>query len=142
MVWVLLIERSTSAIGKAGLLLPRKRVVVSILVLGIELEKLVIVKSRLRARTCIIKRVSNNSNKDSFIIRSKVISVAWVIKVNNIIKGGSEFWFCGNYLISWEGYNIWVITLILRTGPKALVKKLSVWNILGIDCLAICANSY
>jgi hypothetical protein len=90
-VWVLLIERSTSTIGKAGLLLFRGQVILSILVLGIKLEKLVIVKSRPRARTYIIKKVSNNSNKDSSIIRSKVISVAWVIKVNNIIKKSSEF---------------------------------------------------
>jgi hypothetical protein len=142
MVWVLLIERSTGTIGKAGLLLFRGRVIVSILASGIELEELVIVKFRPRARTHIIKKVSNNSNKDSSIIRSKVISVAWVIKVNNIIKEGSEFWFCGNYLISWEDYNIWVTALTLRTGPKALVKKLSVWNIPGIDCLAIRADNY
>ena len=99
MVWVLLIERSTSTIGKAGLLLFRRQVVVFISVSGIELEELVIVKFRLQARTYIIKRVSNNSNKYSSIIRSKVISVAWVIKVNNIIKRSSKFWFCGNYLI-------------------------------------------
>jgi hypothetical protein len=47
MVWVLLIKRSTSTIDKAGLLLFREQVIVSILVLGIELEELVIVKSRL-----------------------------------------------------------------------------------------------
>jgi hypothetical protein len=75
MVWVLLIERSTSTIGKAGLPLFREQVVVSISVLGIELEKSVIIESRLRARTHIIKKVSNNSNKDSSIIRSKVILV-------------------------------------------------------------------
>jgi hypothetical protein len=75
MIWVLLIERSTSTIGKAGLLLFREQVVISILVLGIKLEKLVIIESRLRARTHIIKKVSNNSNKDSSIIRSKVILV-------------------------------------------------------------------
>jgi hypothetical protein len=91
---------STSTIGKAGLLLFRGQVVVSILVLEIELEELVIVESRLRVRTHIIKRVSNNSNKDSSIIRSKVISVTWVIKVNNIIKGSNKFWFYNNYLIS------------------------------------------
>jgi hypothetical protein len=91
MVWVLLIERFTSTIGKAGLLLFREQVIVFISVLGIELEESVIVEFRLRARTYIIKKVSNNSNKDSSIIRSKVISVAWVIKVNNIIKGSSEF---------------------------------------------------
>jgi hypothetical protein len=142
MVWVLLIERSTGTISKAGLLLPWRQVVISISALGIKLEKLVIVKSRLRARTYIIKKVSNNSNKNSFIIRSKVILIAWVIKVNNIIKGDSKFWFCSNYLISWEDYNIWVITLTLRTGPKALVKELSVWNVPGINRLAIRADSY
>jgi hypothetical protein len=56
--------------------LPRKQVIVSILVLGIELEELVIVEFRPRVRTHIIKKVSNNSNKYSSIIRSKVISVA------------------------------------------------------------------
>ena len=56
--------------------MPRKQVIVFILVLGIELEELVIIELRSRARTYIIKKVSNNSNKDSFIIRSKVISVA------------------------------------------------------------------
>jgi hypothetical protein len=76
MVWVLLIKRSTSTISKAGLLLPWRQVIVSILVLEIKLEKLVIVKFKLRARTYIIKRVNNNSNKDSSIIRNKVISVA------------------------------------------------------------------
>ena len=75
-VWVLLIERSTSIIGKAGLLLLRGQVIMSILVLGIELEESVIIKSRLWARTHIIKKISNNNNKDSSIIRSKVISVA------------------------------------------------------------------
>jgi hypothetical protein len=106
MVWVLLIERSTSTIDKTGLLLFRGQVVVFISVLGTELEKLVIVKSRLRARTHIIKKVSNNSNKYSSIIRSKVISVAWVIKINNIIKKNNKFWFYSNYLISWGNYNI------------------------------------
>jgi hypothetical protein len=91
MVWVLLIERSTSIIGKAGLLLFRGQVVVFISVLEIELEELVIVKSKLQVRIRIIKRISNNSNEYSSIIRSKVISVAWVIKVNNIIKGSSKF---------------------------------------------------
>jgi hypothetical protein len=47
MVWVLLIERSISTIGKAGLLLPQRQVVVSISVLEIELEESVIIESRL-----------------------------------------------------------------------------------------------
>ena len=61
------------------------------MVLEIELEELVIVEFRLQVRTYIIKKVSNNSNKYSSIIRSKIISVTWVIKVNNIIKESSKF---------------------------------------------------
>ena len=68
-------ERSTSTIDKAGLLLLRRQVIISILILEIKLEKLVIIKFRLRARTHIIKKISNNSNKYSSIIRSKIILV-------------------------------------------------------------------
>jgi hypothetical protein len=42
----------------------------------LEPKELVIVESKLRIRTYIIKRISNNNNKYSFIIRSKVISIA------------------------------------------------------------------
>jgi hypothetical protein len=42
----------------------------------LEPEELVIVESRPRIRTYIIKRISNNNNKYSSIIRSKVILIA------------------------------------------------------------------
>jgi len=56
--------------------LPRERVVGSISILRLEPKELVIVESRPRIRTSIIKRISNNNNEYSFIIRSKVILIA------------------------------------------------------------------
>jgi hypothetical protein len=56
--------------------LPRERVVGSILISRLEPKELVIVESRPRIRTYIIKRISNNNNEYSSIIRSKVILIA------------------------------------------------------------------
>jgi hypothetical protein len=72
---VSLIERSTSSIGIIRGVLPREQVVGSILISRLEPKELVIVESRSRIRTCIIKRISNNNNKYSSIIRSKVILI-------------------------------------------------------------------
>jgi hypothetical protein len=73
---VSLIERSIGGIGVTGGVLPREQVVGSILISRLEPKELVIVESRPRIRTRIIKRISNNNNKYSSIIRSKVILIA------------------------------------------------------------------
>jgi hypothetical protein len=73
---VSLTERSTGSAGVTGGVLPRERVVGSISISRLEPEELVIVESRLRIRTCTIKRTSNNNNEYSSIIRSKVILIA------------------------------------------------------------------
>jgi hypothetical protein len=62
--------------GVTGGTLPRERVVGSISTSRLEPKELVIVESRPRIRTYTIKRISNNNNKYSSIIRSKVISIA------------------------------------------------------------------
>jgi len=72
---VSLIERSTGSVGITGGVPTRERVVGFILILRPEPEELVIIASRPRIRTCIIKRTSNNNNKYSSIIRSKVILI-------------------------------------------------------------------
>jgi hypothetical protein len=64
---------STGVIGGA---LPQEQVVGSISTSKLEPEELVIVESRPRIRTYTIKRISNNNNEYSSIIRSKVISIA------------------------------------------------------------------
>jgi hypothetical protein len=69
-------ERSTGSIGVTGGAPPRERVVGSISTSRPEPDKLVIVESRPRIRTHIIKRISNNNNEYSSIIRSKVILIA------------------------------------------------------------------
>jgi hypothetical protein len=72
---VSLTERS---IGSAGVIrgaLPREQVIGSISTSRLEPEELVIVESRPRIRTYIIKRISNNNNEYSSIIRSKVILI-------------------------------------------------------------------
>jgi hypothetical protein len=56
--------------------LPWEQAVGSISISRPEPEELVIVESRLRIRTRIIKRTSNNNNEYSSIIRSKVILIA------------------------------------------------------------------
>ena len=71
-----LTERSTGSIGVTGGVLPREQVVGSILTLRLEPKELVIVESRPRIRTHTIKRISNNNNEYSSIIRSKVILIA------------------------------------------------------------------
>jgi hypothetical protein len=63
-------------IGVIGGALPWERVVGFISISRLEPEELVIVESRLRIRTCIIKRISNNNNEYSSIIRNKVILIA------------------------------------------------------------------
>jgi len=73
---VSLIERSTGSMGITGGAPTRERVVGFILTSRLEPEELVIVASRPRIRTYIIKRISNNNNEYSSIIRSKVISIA------------------------------------------------------------------
>jgi len=54
----------------------RERALGSILTSRLEPEELVIVVSRPRTRTYTIKRISNNNNEYSSIIRSKVILIA------------------------------------------------------------------
>jgi len=72
-----LTERSIGNVGIIGGAPTRERAVGSILTSRPEPEELVIVASRLRTRTRIIKRTSNNNNnKYSSIIKSKVISIA------------------------------------------------------------------
>jgi hypothetical protein len=71
-----LTERSIGNIGITGGVLPRERVVRSISTSRLEPKESVIVESRLRIRTYTIKRTSNNNNKYSSIIRSKVILIA------------------------------------------------------------------
>ena len=71
-----LIERSTGSIGITGGAPTRERAVGSILILRPEPKESVIVASRPRIRTYIIKRISNNNNEYSSIIRSKVILIA------------------------------------------------------------------
>ena len=56
--------------------LPQERAVGSISTSRLEPEELVIVESRPRIRTRIIKRISNNNNEYSSMIRSKVILIA------------------------------------------------------------------
>jgi hypothetical protein len=73
---VSLTERSTGSIGMTGGALPRERVVGFISTSRPEPEELVIVESRPRIRTYTIKRTSNNNNKYSSMIRSKVILIA------------------------------------------------------------------
>jgi hypothetical protein len=62
--------------GVTGGALPREWAVGFISILRPEPDKLVIVESRPRIRTRTIKRISNNNNKYSSIIRSKVILIA------------------------------------------------------------------
>ena len=62
--------------GVTGGALPRERVVGFISTSRLEPEELVIVESRPRIRTRIIKKTSNNNNEYSSMIRSKVISIA------------------------------------------------------------------
>jgi hypothetical protein len=62
--------------GVIGGVLPRERVVGFISTLRLEPEELVIVESRPRIRTRTIKRISNNNNEYSSMIRSKVILIA------------------------------------------------------------------
>jgi hypothetical protein len=62
--------------GVTGGALPRERAVGSISISRLEPKELVIVESRPRIRTRIIKRISNNNNEYSSIIRSKVILIA------------------------------------------------------------------
>jgi hypothetical protein len=62
--------------GVMGGALPRERAVGSISTLRPEPKELVIIESRPRIRTHIIKRISNNNNEYSSIIRSKVILIA------------------------------------------------------------------
>jgi hypothetical protein len=72
-----LTERSTGSTGITGGTLPRERVVGSISISRLEPKESVIVESRPRIRTCIMKRTSNNNNNEySSIIRSKVILIA------------------------------------------------------------------
>ena len=71
-----LTERSTGGAGVTGGALPRERAVGSISTSRLEPKELVIVESRPRIRTYIMKRTSNNNNEYSSIIRSKVISIA------------------------------------------------------------------
>ena len=71
-----LIERSIGNIGIIGGALTREQAVGFISTSRLEPKKLVIIVSRLRIRTYIIKRTSNNNNKYSSIIRSKVILIA------------------------------------------------------------------
>jgi len=73
---VSLIERSTGSIGITGGAPTREQVIGSILISRLEPKELVIVASRPRIRTHIIKRISNNNNEYSSIIRSKVILIA------------------------------------------------------------------
>ena len=70
-----LIERSIGNIGIIRGASIRERVVGSILISRLEPEELVIVVSRPRIRTRILKRTSNNNNEYSSIIRSKVILI-------------------------------------------------------------------
>jgi len=56
--------------------LTRERALGSILILRLEPKELVIVAFRPWIRTRIMKRISNNNNKYSSIIRSKVILIA------------------------------------------------------------------
>ena len=69
-------ERSTGSTGIVGGVLPQEQVIGFILTSRLEPKELVIVESRPRIRTYIIKRISNNNNEYSSIIRSKVISIA------------------------------------------------------------------
>jgi hypothetical protein len=69
-------ERSTGSTGVIGGALLREWVVGFISTSRLEPEELVIVESRPRIRTRIIKRISNNNNEYSSIIRSKVILIA------------------------------------------------------------------
>jgi hypothetical protein len=62
--------------GVTGGALSRERAVGFISILRLEPKELVIVESRPRIRTYIIKRTSNNNNEYSSIIRSKVILIA------------------------------------------------------------------
>jgi hypothetical protein len=64
------------SMGVTGGALPREQVVGSISTSRLEPKELVIVESRPRIRTRTIKRISNNNNEYSSIIRSKVISIA------------------------------------------------------------------
>jgi hypothetical protein len=64
------------SVGVMGGALPRERAVESISTSRLEPKELVIVESRPRIRTHIIKRISNNNNEYSSIIRSKVILIA------------------------------------------------------------------
>ena len=63
------------SVGMTGGAPTRERVVGSILILRLEPEESVIVVSRPWIRTYIIKRISNNNNEYSSIIRRKVISI-------------------------------------------------------------------
>ena len=71
-----LTERSTGSTGIVGGALPREQAVGSILTSRPEPKESVIVESRPRTRTYIIKRTSNNNNEYSSMTRSKVISIA------------------------------------------------------------------
>jgi hypothetical protein len=62
--------------GVTGGALPREQAVGSISTSRLEPEELVIVESRPRTRTYTIKRISNNNNEYSSMIRSKVILIA------------------------------------------------------------------
>ena len=64
------------SMGVTGRALPREQVIGSISISRLEPEESVIIESRPRIRTRIIKRTSNNNNEYSSMIRSKVILIA------------------------------------------------------------------
>jgi hypothetical protein len=65
-----------SSIGITRGALPQERAIGSISTSRLKPKESIIVESRPRIRTCTMKRISNNNNKYSSIIRSKVILIA------------------------------------------------------------------